>query len=135
MLKDRLILRRRKSCCISLLTLPPLFFFLATLQYILIDTNKISGELMTENFYYSTNQAQNITVQGAPLTIPASYLEGSVNMPSGASNVGLSTLLRGQPVTSLSKCYESQNTEGNPYSKFAIITNDNALYQEADLFF
>lgn len=107
MLKDRLILRRRKSCCISLLTLPPLFFFLATLQYILIDTNKISGELMTENFYYSTNQAQNITVQGAPLTIPASYLEGSVNMPSGASNVNLYSLFGGQPVTSLSKCYES----------------------------
>ena len=54
MLKDRLILRRRRACCIGLLFAPPLFFFLATLQYILIDTNKISGELMTNNFFYST---------------------------------------------------------------------------------
>lgn len=84
MLKDRLILKRRKACCISLITLPPLFFFLATLTFILMDSDTRKGELMTQgNFYYSTNQYQSLF--GA-LNFPANYLAGSKNMPKNASN-------------------------------------------------
>lgn len=82
MLKDRLILKRRRVCLFSLVFLPPLFFFLATLSYILVDTDKYSGPLMYENFYYSTNKYQNI---GFP--IPANYLDGSVNLPKSADNI------------------------------------------------
>lgn len=94
MLKDRLILKRRRVCLFSLVFLPPLFFFLATLSYILIDTNKYSGPLIQDNFFYSTNKYQMITFPGVPIPIPipASYLEGSVNLPKSASEVNEKSL-------------------------------------------
>jgi hypothetical protein len=86
MRKDRLILKRRRACRIGLMLAPPLFFFLATLQYILIDTSRTQGELMTENFYYTTNNAMHVVHPGEDYVTPDSYLFGSKEMPKGASD-------------------------------------------------
>lgn len=86
MLKDQLILKRRKACCISLFVLPPLFFFLATLSYILMDQNMVEGPMMEKNFFYSTNKYQTYIFDKInTLRFPDSYLPGSVNMPKNAS--------------------------------------------------
>lgn len=118
MRKDWLILKRRSACAFSLLLLPPLFFYLATLQFTLLDHDVLEGPMINGNFYYSTNKAQ--TVLGS--TVPDSYLKGSQDLPNPR-------------LASLAPCYVSPNAAGRPYSKFAIISSDDTIKTEATTFF
>lgn len=143
MAKDRLVLGRRKACCVMLFGLPPLFMFLAVLQYILTPHGLREGPQFWDNFYYTTNKADEVdlTKYGGVGRFPSTYLAGSKDLPGNASSlnvdVAVASQLRGVDLrfASLFKCITEKNDNGDHYTKIAIIAPQPEVRSEAQKFF
>lgn len=126
--KDRLILARRRACCISLIVLPALFFFLSILQYLLTDHGLTDGRLFDSLFRYSTNQLTppiNGTRLPMPYLVNATGPDGPTTFsPRQAANAGLAQT-----------CVYDTNDDKDHYEKIAVIAPDENVRVHAQKFF